>query len=204
MTDTAIRIEGARIALRDIQAKDLEVLAYWLQPEQRWQELDGPYYDQPSPDEVARLISERRELIASDHRPVPRTNLSIAAIDTDVILGQVTCGIDRDNPSESGLNIVIFNPDLWGYGLGYEALGLWVDYLFDALPDVTQLAFRTWSGNKGMIRLAHKLGFNEVARYRKSQVVVGRRFDGLGYALGRAEWRRHFPDGFASTLIGEE
>jgi putative hydrolase of HD superfamily len=204
MTDTAIRIEGARIALRDTRAEDLDVLAYWLQPEQRWQELDGPNYDQVAPDQVTRILDERREVIASNQHPTPRTNLSIAEIDTDVVMGQVTCTIDRGDTREAGLNIVIYNPDLWGYGLGYEALGLWVEYLFGALPDKPQLTMRTWSGNEGMVRLAHKLGFTEVARQRTSHGIMSRRTYGLGFAIERTEWVRRYPNGFASSLGSEQ
>lgn len=201
MIDETTWIEGMRLVLRDIAPDDLDVLAYWLRPEQRWHELDGPLYDQPRPDEIARILDDRRALIASTDRPQPRTNLSVAAIDTDTMLGQVTwSGI----VGETGLNIVIYNPDLWGYGLGYEALGLWCDYLVRELPDLTRLDLATWSGNQGMVRLAQKLGFVEQSRDRRSTVVGGRRFDALGYALDRTGWERLFPQGFAASLEGEQ
>jgi hypothetical protein len=44
MRDETIRIEGARIVLRDATWDDLGPLAHWLQPGHRWHELDGPYY----------------------------------------------------------------------------------------------------------------------------------------------------------------
>jgi len=201
MIDETTWIEGPRLVLRDVRSDDLDALAYWLQPEQRWQELDGPMYDQPSPGEVARILDDRRALLASAGRPRPRTNLSIAAIDSEIMLGQVTwSGI----VSATGLNIVIYNPDLWGYGLGYEAFGLWCDYLFEEALALNHLHLETWSGNAGMVRLAKKLGFVEQSRDRRSTVVGGRRFDSLGYVLDRGEWQRQFPDGFASSLEGEQ
>jgi hypothetical protein len=36
-------------------------------------------------------------------------------------------------------------------GIGFEALGLWMDYLFEALPRIARLDLRTWSGNTGMM-----------------------------------------------------
>lgn len=201
MRDETIRIEGIRIVLRDATLDDLGPLAHWLQPGHRWHELDGPMYDQPPPGEVARILDDRRALLASAERPRPRTNLSIAAIDSEIMLGQVTwSGI----VSATGLNIVIYNPDLWGYGLGYEAFGLWCDYLFEEAPALNHLHLETWSGNAGMVRLAKKLGFVEQSRDRRSTVVGGRRFDSLRYALDRGEWQRQFPDGFVASLEGEQ
>jgi len=200
MTDETIWVDGARLTLRDVVPGDLDVLAYWLQPERRWQELDGPMYDQPGPDDIARLLDRRRALVTRGDRPRPRTNLTIAAIDTGEMLGEVTWTAVDGGPD---VNIVIYNPDLWGYGLGYEALGLWCDYLFRETPALDRLALRTWSGNAGMVRLAQKLGFTEQSRGRRSAVVGGRRYDAIGYALARADWQRRFPDGFAPTLMGE-
>ncbi len=210
MTGETIWIEGVRIVLRDIGQEDLDVLSYWLRPEQRWQELDGPLYDQPGPRDIARILDDRRALIASTNRPRPRTYLSITEIDTGVMLGQVTWSGVVD---ETGLNIVVYNPDLWGYGLGYEAFGLWCEHLFQELPDLPRLDLRTWSGNAGMVRLAQKLGFVEQSRDRKGRkgrkgrkrtVVSGRRFDGLRFGLDRGEWERRFPGGFAPSLEGEQ
>lgn len=201
MGDGAIWIEGLRIVLRDVVRDDLDVLAYWLRPEQRWQELDGPLYDQPGPDVIARILDDRRALVESGHRPRPRTILSVAELDTGTMVGQVTWS---DAVGGNGLNIVIYNPDLWGYGLGYEALGLWCDYLFHEQPGLSHLELETWSGNAGMVRLAQKLGFTETARERRGTVVSGRRFDSLRYALPRTAWEQRFPGGFAASLEGEQ
>jgi putative hydrolase of HD superfamily len=117
------------------------------------------------------------------------------------MLGQVTWS---GRGSATGLNIVVYNPDLWGYGLGYEAFGLWCDYLFEEAPTLDNLHLETWSGNAGMVRLAQKRGFVEQSRDRRSTVVGGRRFDSLGYVLNRIEWGSLFPEGFAVSLEGEQ
>ncbi len=101
------------------------------------------------------------------------------------------------------IGIGLYDPETWGKGLGYEALGLWGDYLFAAMPQLARLDLRTWSGNRGMMRLAEKIGFVEVARFRRARIVNGEYFDGLGYGVLREEWREHYPDGFVTTLVGE-
>jgi len=37
---------------------------------------------------------------------------------------------------------VLYDPATWGQGLGYEALGLWGDYLFTELPKIARLDLR--------------------------------------------------------------
>jgi putative hydrolase of HD superfamily len=84
--------------------------------------------------------------------------------------------------------------------LGYEALGLWGDYLSAAMPELARLDLRTWSGNIGMMRLAGKLGCKEEARFRKARIVNGAYFDGMGYGVLREEWDAQYLDGFAASV----
>jgi len=98
------------------------------------------------------------------------------------------------------VGLVIYDPAYWGQGRGYDALGLWSDYLFQALPAIVRLDLRTWSGNGGMMRLAEKLGYQLEARFRQARIVNGRYYDGLGYGVLREEWARRYPRGFAAHL----
>jgi RimJ/RimL family protein N-acetyltransferase len=196
-----IRIEWQRILLRDMEPDDLEVLAWWLQPEHRWQELDGPLYEQPSPERITRILDERRQYVETETRPRPRTWLTIADSETGEMIGRVTWRGNDCQPSlQSNLDVVIFNPDLWGYGLGYEALGLWCEYLFAELPDAASLDLRTWGRNIGMIRLAGKLGFVAVGEQRRTRFWRRRGTDVVAYALSRADWQERFPEGFRAAL----
>jgi RimJ/RimL family protein N-acetyltransferase len=129
--------------------------------------------------------------------------LSIASVDDDELLGQVTWEVVHgEQATTPGLNIVIYNPDLWGYGLGYEAMGLWIEYLFGADPEVPHLEMRAWNRNQGMVRLAHKLGFDEVTPHRRRRGfgLLHRRPEGVGFLLQREVWQERFPTGFASAL----
>lgn len=200
MIDEMIRIEGSRILLRDMEPGDIDVLAWWLQPEQRWQELDGPLYEQPNPERIARILDDRREYVGGSTRPRPRTWLTIADSNTAEMIGQVTWRGNVIQPSlQSNLDVVIYNPDLWGYGLGYEAFGLWCEYLFAEMPDAGSLDLKTWSRNVGMIRLAGKLGFAAVGEQRRSR-FWRRGPDVVAYALSRAAWEGRFPEGFGAAL----
>jgi len=119
---------------------------------------------------------------------------------TDTLPGRVTFYWQSKETNWLSVGIGLYDPEAWGKGLGYEALGLWSEYLFEAIPDLVRLDLRTWSGNAGMMHLAEKVGFVEEARFRKARIVNGEYFDGMGYGVLREEWRERYPYGFAQAL----
>lgn len=195
-----LMLDGIRLRLRDWREDDLRSWRQWLQPQNRWHELDGPYYLRPDSRQIDEMIATTRERIRSNVLPTPRRSLVIATTDTDELIGVVTWYWESEETNWLSLGIVIFDPARWKQGLGYEALGLWCQYLFDALPEIVRLDLRTWSGNHGMMRLAQKLGFLLEARFRMARIVHGEYFDGLGFGVLRSEWDSRFPDGFSSSL----
>jgi RimJ/RimL family protein N-acetyltransferase len=198
----SVNITGIQINLRDWQSADVDLYAVWLQPGHRWLELDGPYY--PGPDEAEReaMIGRLRERIQKNEWGKPRPALVIAGREDDRLLGRVSWYWQSKaaGPPWISLGIVIYDPAQWGRGLGYEALGLWCDYLWQAMPELARLDLRTWSGNRGMMRLAQKVGFVEEARFRQARWVNGRFYDSMGYGVLRTEWRARYPAGFAAHL----
>lgn len=186
--------------LRDWRLDDLERFAFWLDPDQRWHALDGPYYPKLPRDQIPAAIARRREVIVAGNLPDPRTSLVIANRAMDALLGQVTWYWESEETHWLSVGIVLYDPETWGKGLGYEALGLWGDYLLGAMPELARLDLRTWSGNTGMMRLAEKLGFREEARFRMARIVDGIYYDGMGYGVLREEWDARYPNGFAAHL----
>jgi len=193
-----MRLDGSQITLRDWVLADLPVYAEWMNPSHRWHELDGPYYPRPTAEETAQINAKRREQIETDSFPTPRRNLVIAL--DDALIGVVSRYWQSEETNWLSVGIVIYDPGRWGKGLGYEALGLWSEYLFVAMPQLARLDLRTWSGNVGMMRLALKLGYQEEARFRKARIVKGEYYDGMGYGVLREEWAERYPLGFAASL----
>ena len=193
-------IIGRRTRLRDMTLEDLPRWEHWMMPGHRWHELDGPYYPKPSIDDVVNMVASAREKIEAADWPEPRRRLIVADAESDRLGGQVSWYWESQETTWLSVGIVLFDPDMWGRGLGYEALGLWCEYLLDAMPDLARLDLRTWSGNHGMVALAHKLGFLEEARFRKARIVDGEYYDGLGYGVLREEWIERYPSGFAASL----
>jgi RimJ/RimL family protein N-acetyltransferase len=191
-----VRIEGQHVILRDWRLDDLESYRAWMQPGQRWQEFDGPYYPRPSPEKVDEQVERLRQTILIGDWPEPRTRLVIADRTADTLLGSVSWYWIGQGTNWLAIGISLFDPSTWGQGIGYEALGLWCEYLWTAMPQIVRLDLRTWSGNFGMIRLAEKLGFQREACFRKARIVGGAYYDGLGYGVLREEWRERYPWGF--------
>ncbi len=192
-------LRGQQVVLRAWQHQDLEPWSSWLEPGHRWKELDGPYYPLPSAAERATMIDQKRAEIEGGSSIFPPRGLVIADHHTDALLGIVTWYWESKETCWPGLGIVIFDETNWGRGIGYEALGLWTCFLFRSLSQITRLDLRTWSGNRGMMRLAEKVGYVEEARFRKARIVGDKCYDGLGYGVLREDWLRRHPHGF--TLV---
>ncbi|GCE31453.1 hypothetical protein KDA_69370 [Dictyobacter alpinus] len=195
-----IRIPGLQIYLRDWQLADLEQYRAWMVPGQRWKEFEGPYYPLPTADVIATNLAYIRSQIEQDTFPTIRSVLVISDKTTDRLLGIVTWNWESQETHWPSVGIVIFDPAYWEQGRGFEALGLWSEYLFFSLPTIARLDLRTWSGNKGMVALAGKLGYLQEACFRKARTVHGAYYDSLGYGILRKEWEARYPQGFGAYL----
>lgn len=192
-----MQITGEKIILRDIQEQDTDPLNYWLLPHHHWHKLDGPYYPSTPADKIPPLVESWKQ----GHQHDPRRRLLIADTTTDDVLGMVTRYWISQETNWTAIGIVIYNPQNWGKGYGYEALGQWCEYLFSAFPEFVRLDLRTWSGNAGMMKLAEKLGFKREAIFRKARIVDDTYYDGLGYGVLRDEWKTQHAETFASSSI---
>ena len=191
---------GRRVKLRDWQLPDVEAYRRWQQPGQVWQQHDAPYEPDPEPEEVEHTLVRLVQAIEQHHWPWPRRRVVVADLQTGQLLGNVSWYWRSEATHWLRVGITIYDPAHWGRGLGYEALGLWCDYLWQAFPQIVRIGLATWSGNHGMMRLATKLGFQEEARYRKARIFNGEYYDSVGYGVLREEWTAHYPQGFAASL----
>ncbi|MBA3469431.1 MAG: GNAT family N-acetyltransferase [Herpetosiphonaceae bacterium] len=193
------RIPSPNIVLRDWQLADLPAYAYWLEPGHEWKNLDAPYYPGPDLAEIPEYIERKQRLILGATLPEPRTNVVIARADTDALIGAVNCYWESIETLWLTLGIVVYDPRYWGHGVGFAAMGMWAGYQFRSRPAIVRLDLRTWSGNYGMIRVAHKLGFQQEACFRKARIVADEYYDSLAYGILREEWQQLYPDGFTAA-----
>ncbi len=195
-----MKISGKQLILRDWEETDLKAYAHWLKPGHEWKKLDGPYYPGPTTDEIPEIIENQQNAIEFADWPSPRHQLIVVTPDNNQMVGQVSWYWISEETHWPALGIVIYDPQNWRKGIGYEALGLWSDYLLQTQPAFARLDLRTWSGNAGMMRLAQKLGYKEEARFRKARIVDGQYYDGMGYGVLREEWTARYPMGFKASL----
>jgi putative hydrolase of HD superfamily len=166
----------------------LEQYRYWRQPHHRWHRFNGPYY-LPTPIEKSEEYFKSLETkIRNSSFESPRSKVVIADRESNEFLGLVNSYWESKETHWLCIGIGIYDDAQWGKGLGEEALSLWVAYLFEAHPEIVRLDLRTWSGNRGMMRLAEKLGFVLEATFRRARIVDGHYYDGLGYGILREEW----------------
>jgi putative hydrolase of HD superfamily len=192
-----MRIEGARVRLRDWEMRDLGAYAHWMKPGHRWQAFDAPFFGHPTEDEIPGIVSEMQAYLTAGEYPEPRIFLVVADPASDRLIGQVSHYWISEETNWLAAGIVIYDPALWGNGLASEALGLWIDYLFHTMPQLARMDLQTWSGNPGAARLCEKLGFQLEGRFRKARIVEGQHYDALGYGILREEWQARYPQGFS-------
>jgi RimJ/RimL family protein N-acetyltransferase len=175
-------LPGRLVRLRPTVESDLADYARWNAPGLKAWKFDGPWYGWS----LDNVVERRRKWLAGDRQP-PYHHLEIDDDDRGHA-GWVTAYVHSNDPHMTEAGIAIVDDSLWNRGLGTEAFGLWIDYLFPAF-NLTRLGFSTWSGNPGMIRVGEKLGFVVEGRIRNGCEVRGRFFDRVKMGLLRDEWQ---------------
>jgi len=195
-----VKLTGKKLILRDPEIADLEVWSYWMQSGHEWQKTDGPYYPHPSKEEVSKIAGKFEQAIHAQNWPALRQRLVVVDNLKNIVIGMVTRYWISEETNWPAIGITIYDPEYWGKGVGYEALGIWCQYLLDNEPEFVRLDMRTWSGNIGMMKVAEKLGFTKEAVFRMARIVEGEYYDGLGYGVLRTEWEEHYAKGFSASL----
>ncbi len=88
------------------------------------------------------------------------------------------------------VGIVIYKENMWGQHIGQQALGMWIDHLFDDVTDLPHIGFTTWSGNKRMMHLGDQLGMKLEGQIRQVRFWQGEYYDSVKYGVLRSEWEK--------------
>ncbi len=177
------------LIIRELEMKDLPDYLYWNHPFREFHKYNGPYYGRKSEEELKKYVEEMKEQFRNGASNVLKNKKMIANKDTDEIIGQVNWYWKSEETLWMEIGIVIFNENYWGKGIGYEALKLWIDEIFDENPKLVRLGLSTWSGNLRMMHLAEKLGFVKEAVYRKARIVNNEYYDSISYGILKEEWK---------------
>jgi len=85
------------------------------------------------------------------------------------------------------VGITIYDESMWGKGIGYAALELWITHLFNTI-NLPHIGLTTWSGNKRMMGLSESLKMTLEARVRQVRYWHGQYWDSVKYGVLRDEW----------------
>jgi RimJ/RimL family protein N-acetyltransferase len=171
-------LAGPRVVLRPLVAAD----------------ADGPYLDWFNDAEVSRLNSHhafpytRDEALAWIAALPGRRDALVLAIELDGRhVGNIS--LQDIDPVARGaeLAIVLGDRSVWGQGIGTEAAELLVAHGFRAL-NLHRIACGTVAANRGMRRLAERLGMAEEGRRRDAAWTDGAYHDVIEYGLLAADW----------------
>ena len=187
-----ILITGRRLCLRDDIPTDVDVYLRW-QIHGQWRLLDAPWEGVRTSYTEAEEAQYRQRFMEglAEDLPSPPKQVVIALLDEKPI-GWVNRYGEQRFPDTWMVGIDICEDDLLEQGLGTEALGLWVEYLF-ANSTIHRLGLDTWSFNPRMMRVAEKLGFTPEGAQRQVVQWKGQWLDMIHYGMLREEWERSIP-----------
>jgi len=187
-----ILITGRRLCLREDIPADVDVYLRW-QIHGQWRLLDAPWEGVRTSYTEAEEAQYRQRFLEglAEDLPSPRKQVVIALLDERPI-GWVNRYGEQRFPDTWMVGIDICEDDLLEQGLGTEALGLWVEYLF-ANSTIHRLGLDTWSFNPRMMRVAEKLGFTPEGAQRQVVQWKGQWLDMIHYGMLREEWEKNIP-----------
>ena len=189
-----MRINYENIILRDMIESDIEDYVRWFTIETEWSNTDAPWEPIESDEETERTSwREYYESVKDLPDDVRRWKFEIEWNGRHV--GWVSSysidenyeWIDEIKDGQTvhrAIGIDICEPDVWGNGIGTNALRAFIKYYFE--NDVEELYTQTWSGNVRMLRCAEKLGFKECRRDIGIREVNGKKYDRVTFKFKTA------------------
>ena len=189
-----MELKNDSVILRDFIQSDIQKRVYWETVENEWQLWDAPWeYEGKSKDELIQDLEEYKTkmlLRVSEQKGENdlRTGFQICIND-----GKKTyigwCGSYNindnfeitDTEGQRAVGICIPAMVARGKGFATSAMVLFINYLMK--NKVNEIYTQTWSGNKRMIGLANKLGFEECMRKSNIHKVHGKLYDDLTFRL---------------------
>jgi len=188
-----MQLKYKNVILRDMQESDIESYVRWWTVEREWENWDAPW-EKEDTDEQAERNSWREYYESLKNRPEDRLRWKFEIECEGRHIGWVSSymidenfewiAVDSIKEGQTVLRAVgidICESDVWGKGIGTNALRAFINYYFE--KGVDELYTQTWSGNVRMLRCAEKLGFVECNRNEGTREVNGRLYDGLTFRL---------------------
>lgn len=188
-----MKIKFENIILRDMIESDIEDYVRWFTVEREWENWDA-LWEKEDTDEESERRSWTEYYESVNQLPDAELRWKFEIVWNGRHIGWVSSYMMNENyewvsadsiqPGQTvyrAIGIDICEPDVWGHGVGTNALCAFMNYYFE--NGVDELYTQTWSGNTRMIRCASKLGFEACNRYVGKRVVEGKTYDALTFRL---------------------
>ena len=193
-------LQSKDLVLRDFKESDIEKRMFWETVETEWQLWDAPW-------EFAGLTgTEKKKHLQSYERMMRewlvnaapademRKSFQIDTLGTDTrYIGWVAAYYLNENDvytkirtDRCAVGIDIPDVSARGKGYAYQALGLFIEYLY--AHGEKEICLQTWSGNERMVHIAENMGFEECGRKKELRTVRGKKYDALTFRLNREKF----------------
>ena len=189
-----MELKNNLVILRDFIKSDIENRVYWETVENEWQLWDAPWeYEGKEKDELIRDLEEYKTkmlLLVAEQKDENdlRTGFQICINDdTKTYIGWCNSYNINENfeiiQTKGHCAIGINIPAMIARGKGFatSAMVLFIHYLMK--NEVSEIYTQTWSGNKQMVGLATKIGFEECMRKSNIYELHGKLYDDLTFRL---------------------
>jgi len=178
---------GDKTILRDRLPSDVDSFIRW-QTHGEWREYDAPWESMRTTltEEDQGQIRAKYLAECAQDQPWPRKRAIVATLENEP-LGWVNRYADKRFPDAWLVGINICEDAYLNRGIGTEALGLWIDYLFSN-SGVHRIGLDTWSLNPRMVRVAEELGFVYEGTERELIEWQGEWLDRVHFGMLRREW----------------
>jgi len=186
-----VEIRYRNIVLRDMVEADIADYVRWFTEETQWSRFDAPWEPIESDagserESWSAYYQSVKDLPAGVRRwkfEIDCHGRHIGCVSSYPIDAQFEWvdEIRDDRKVYRAIGIDICERDVWGKGIGTDALCAFINYYLEL--GVEALYMQTWSGNVRMIRCGEKLGFVECNRNPQMRPVEGKWYDGLTFQL---------------------
>lgn len=171
-------IRGERVYLRPLEPTDVELVHRWYEDSRVLTLMGDP------PISLASRQHRYEQAVKGDDDVF---RFTICLLDDDRGIGRTDLfDVDRQNGS-CAFGITVGEPELWGQGLGTDAVNALVDFAFGQLR-LERVWLDTDADNKRAQGAYAKSGFTVEGRFRRAFYQDGRFSDGIRMALLREEW----------------
>ncbi|MBQ9458805.1 MAG: GNAT family N-acetyltransferase [Oscillospiraceae bacterium] len=172
------------VVLRDMKLSDVDDYVRWFTTDVEWMRTDAPWETEISSEEDERKSwNEYFKSVQGTPDDAVRWKYELELDGRHIgWVSRYTYLEYLDNPDDiPAVGIDIPESDVWGKGVGTEALRQYIEYLRGR--GVRSFYMQTWAGNLAILRVAKKLGFQEFSRKEGHRIVDGEAYDAITLRL---------------------